>query len=81
MTPAELAWPSRWRAVRPNAVYNHAYGLEGAWRANADEWGFPLEDAEQDVELDGGEWFKARTFHKIGLVIWRPEGPEVIGWP
>lgn len=80
LQPADLAWPSRWRAVRPNAEYHAAYGLEGAWRGSFTHWGYPLEDAEQDVEWDG-QVVKGRTFSGVGLVVWTDTGPAVVGWP
>jgi hypothetical protein len=80
MTPTDLAWESRWKAVRPTAEYHAAYGLEGAWRANADDWGYPLEDAEQSVEVDG-QMLPGRTFSGVGLVVWTDAGERMIGWP
>jgi hypothetical protein len=80
-TATDLAWASRWRAVRPDAIYNAGFGLEGAWRDNADAWGYPLEDQESDVDQDG-ETLKGRTFSMVGLVVWHPDsGHEVVGWP
>ena len=78
---ADIAWASRWRAVRPNAVYHAAFGLEGAWRDNADEWKYPLEDDEQDVDYNG-QALKGRTFSGVGMVVWDPgKGAIVVGWP
>ena len=75
-----IAWTARFRIVRPNAVYNHTWGIEGAWRDNFDAWGYPLEDTEQDVTV-GNQTYKGRTFHKIGLVYWEPSsGATVLGW-
>lgn len=79
--PADLAWPSRWRALRPNAVYYPTFGLETAWRTNFDQWKYPLEDTEAEV-LWNGQTVKGRTFSGVGLVIWDPaHGPVVVGWP
>lgn len=82
MTAAsDLAWPARWKAIRPNAQYNAAFGIEGAWRQNADEWGYPLEDAESDVDYNG-QTAKGRTFSRAGLIVWDPSaGAVVLGWP
>lgn len=78
---AELAWASRWKAVRSTATYNPKFGLEGAWRANADDWGWPLEDTESDVSHNG-QTVKGRTFSKVGLVVWNASsGAEIVGWP
>lgn len=77
---ADIAWASRWRAVRPNAIYHAAFGLEGAWRANADNWKYPLEDNEQDIDY-AGTTLKGRTFSGVGMVVWHPaQGAVVLGW-
>lgn len=81
MTPSDVAWLARWRAVRPSAEYHAQFGIEGAWRQNFDDWGYPLEDVEQDVDHDS-RTLKGRTFSRVGLVLWNPSnGPEVVGWP
>lgn len=80
-TVEDLAWSSRWKAIRPNAVYNAGFGLEGAWRENFDSWGYPLEDTETDVDHNG-QTLKGRTFSRAGLIVWNPStGPEIVGWP
>ena len=80
-TLAEMAWRARWQAVRPNAIYNHDFGLERAWRNNADAWGYPLTDAEEPVQYAGQE-APARVFSRVGLVVWlRESGAKVVGWP
>ncbi|MPZ68616.1 MAG: hypothetical protein GEU71_03715 [Actinobacteria bacterium] len=76
----EAVWEARWRGVRPNAAYRHTWGLEGAWRANADEWGFPLTDDQHEYDAAGGT-YPGRVFSGIGLVVWKPDGAQVVGWP
>jgi len=77
----QAAWEARWKAVRPQASYQPTWGLEQAWKANADTWGYPLEDGQVTVTVSG-EDFQARTFSLIGIVIWHPaQGALVIGWP
>lgn len=80
MDIAEAAWAARWRGVRPNAAYYHTFGLETAWRAHSDEWGYPLEDTEQRVSY-GGKDVPGRTFSKAGMVVWLSTGHKVVGWP
>jgi len=79
-----VAWPARWRAVRPNADYEPTWGIEKAWQAAfqaGNDWGYPLEDTEQDVAVNGTT-LKGRTFSTVGLVVWDPAtGAQVIGWP
>jgi hypothetical protein len=78
---ADLGWQSRWQAVRPSAQYHPTFGLEGAWRQHADDWGYPLEDAESEIEHNG-QTLKGRTFSRVGVVVWNPSsGAEVVGWP
>jgi hypothetical protein len=78
---AEVAWQARWRAVRPDASYHHGFGLETAWRGQADAWGYPLTDEEFVVDYRGEE-VKGRVFSQAGLVVWVPEaGAEIVGWP
>lgn len=80
MATPDIAWASRWRAVLPDAQYNPSFGLETAWRENADEWGYPLEDNELDVEHNG-QTYRGRTFSGVGMVIWTDDGADIIGWP
>ena len=81
MTPAEAAWDARWRAVTPTAVYHPTWGLDGAWRENADAWGYNLSQDELDVDVDG-QTLKGRVFSDAGLIVWDPAtGPRILGWP
>jgi hypothetical protein len=79
--PTVAAWSSLWRAVRPNATYNHNFGFERSWRGQWQDWGYPLEDNEITISLNG-QTYQARNFHKVGLVYWDPaKGAEVYGRP
>jgi len=41
----------RWRAIVPNAVYNHDFGFERHWRARENAWwGSPLTESESTLE-------------------------------
>jgi hypothetical protein len=81
MTPSDAAWEARWRAVVPTASYHAAWGIEGAWRQNADAWGYNLSQDEVDVDVDG-QSLKGRVFSLVGLVAWDPAtGPRTLGWP
>jgi hypothetical protein len=76
-----VAWQALWQLHRSNANYNPDFGIESAWRMQWQDWGVPLEDDEIVVQIDGGE-FRARNFHKIGLVFWDPEaGAKIYGRP
>lgn len=78
-SPQSIAWTSRWRGVRPNAEYHEDFGLERTWREHFEEWGYPMEDFEQDTTFEGKP-VKGRTFSTIGMVVWTPGGHKVVGW-
>jgi hypothetical protein len=71
LDPKVLSWQASWQAIVSDNIYNPGFGLETAWRNNFDKWGYPLENAEFDI-LVSGKMYKARNFHKIGLVYWNP---------
>lgn len=77
---ASGAWEARWKAVRHDAEFHYEWGLETAWRARFEEFGYPLEETEQTFSYQGQD-VPGRTFSTAGLVLWLPEGATVIGWP
>lgn len=81
MDALTAAWNARWKAIaRDNADWNYNFGLDKAWRDNFDAWGYPLENAEQNVDYLTSKKVPARTFDKIGMVVWLPAGAKVVGW-
>jgi hypothetical protein len=71
---------AKWKAVaRDNVDWNSAFGLDKVWRDNAQLWGYPLENKEVTIDLDGNRR-SGRTFHLIGFVVWLPSGHKVLGW-
>jgi len=69
--PNVSSWQATWRALRPNATYNHDFGFERSWRGQYTAWGYPMEDVEFPV-LVNGKTYQARNFTKVGLVYWDP---------
>jgi hypothetical protein len=81
LDPALAAWTATWRAIRSNATYNHEFGFESAWRGQWAAWGYPMEDDEILVVIQGKN-YQARNFSKAGLVYWDiAQGAKVFGRP
>lgn len=80
--PFLVAWQTRWQAIKgTTAQYHPDWGIERAWRTQADAWG-PVLDLAEIPYTWGADSFKGRVFLKVGLVLWDPAaGPVVVGWP
>jgi hypothetical protein len=75
-----VAWNARWKAViQDNMDWNPAFGLDSTWKDNFDDWGYPLENREVMFSFEGKD-IPGRTFEKVGLVGWFPDGHRVLGW-
>lgn len=70
MEMTEAQWEALWKAVEPNAVYRHEFGIEEYWRDHMDQLGSPTQIEQQD-----GEW---RAFSKNKIVAWTPQGAVVL---
>lgn len=84
MDASQAAWAARFSAVVPTE-YHHEFGLEGAYREHADEWGYNLSEEEFDVDVDPSVEpsgvLRGRVFSQVGTVVWHPgQGAIVLGW-
>lgn len=70
MAMTKAQYEALWKAVEPNAVYRHDFGIERYWRDHIDELGSPTQVEQQD-----GEW---RAFSKLKIVQWTPQGAVVL---